>query len=343
MLIAGNWKMFKGPAEAGRSAATLAGARAVGRRRRRLRAVRLAPGRARVAGLTVYAQNVTGSRRAPTRARSPPAMLTELGVHGSLVGHRSGASTSARRTVDGAARQAALKPGLGVIACVGETLEVREAGDMELVLKLQVEAIADAVGARRQPRPGLRAGLGDRHRAHRDAGAGAGGTRVHQGAARRAGPLRRLGEAGQRRGAALAARRRRRARRGRLARDRLLRGDLRGRRPRSDAVTPVPLVALVILDGWGIAPPGPGNAVELADTPVFDRIWRDYPHTTLAGVRRGGRPAARPDGQLRGRAPDDRLGARSFSRTCSASTGRSRTGRSSRTRRSAARSSAPHT
>ena len=25
-----------------------------------------------------------------------------------------------------------------------------------------------------------------------------------------------------------------------------------------------PLVALVILDGWGIAPPGPGNAVELA-------------------------------------------------------------------------------
>jgi 2,3-bisphosphoglycerate-independent phosphoglycerate mutase len=42
------------------------------------------------------------------------------------------------------------------------------------------------------------------------------------------------------------------------------------------------LVTLVILDGWGCAPAGPGNAVELADTPVFDRLWRDYPHTRLA-------------------------------------------------------------
>ena len=43
----------------------------------------------------------------------------------------------------------------------------------------------------------------------------------------------------------------------------------------------VPLVTLVILDGWGCAPPGPGNAVELAETPVFDRLWAAYPHTTL--------------------------------------------------------------
>jgi len=43
-----------------------------------------------------------------------------------------------------------------------------------------------------------------------------------------------------------------------------------------------PLVALVILDGWGIAPPGPGNAIELAETPVFDRLWRDYPHAQLS-------------------------------------------------------------
>ena len=41
-------------------------------------------------------------------------------------------------------------------------------------------------------------------------------------------------------------------------------------------------VVLVILDGWGIAPPGPGNAVELAETPVFDALWSLYPHTTLA-------------------------------------------------------------
>jgi 2,3-bisphosphoglycerate-independent phosphoglycerate mutase len=44
----------------------------------------------------------------------------------------------------------------------------------------------------------------------------------------------------------------------------------------------VNLVVLVILDGWGIAPPGPGNAVELADTPVFDALWKRYPHSSLA-------------------------------------------------------------
>ena len=37
----------------------------------------------------------------------------------------------------------------------------------------------------------------------------------------------------------------------------------------------------MILDGWGCASPGPGNAVELAETPVFDRLWAEYPHTTL--------------------------------------------------------------
>ncbi|HEX3687599.1 MAG TPA: 2,3-bisphosphoglycerate-independent phosphoglycerate mutase [Gaiellaceae bacterium] len=41
------------------------------------------------------------------------------------------------------------------------------------------------------------------------------------------------------------------------------------------------MVVLVILDGWGCAPPGPGNAVELAETPVFDRLWAEYPHTTI--------------------------------------------------------------
>jgi 2,3-bisphosphoglycerate-independent phosphoglycerate mutase len=56
-----------------------------------------------------------------------------------------------------------------------------------------------------------------------------------------------------------------------------------------------PLVALVILDGWGLAPPGPGNAIELADTPVFDRLWRDYPHAQLAA---SGEAVGLPDGQM---------------------------------------------
>ncbi|MCJ7614425.1 2,3-bisphosphoglycerate-independent phosphoglycerate mutase, partial [Candidatus Bathyarchaeota archaeon] len=40
-------------------------------------------------------------------------------------------------------------------------------------------------------------------------------------------------------------------------------------------------VVLAILDGWGIAPPGPGNAVTLAKTPNMDRLWASYPHTQL--------------------------------------------------------------
>jgi 2,3-bisphosphoglycerate-independent phosphoglycerate mutase len=57
----------------------------------------------------------------------------------------------------------------------------------------------------------------------------------------------------------------------------------------------VPLVALVILDGWGCAPPGPGNAVERAETPVFDRLWGEYPHTTL---RASGEAVGLPPGQM---------------------------------------------
>jgi 2,3-bisphosphoglycerate-independent phosphoglycerate mutase len=56
-----------------------------------------------------------------------------------------------------------------------------------------------------------------------------------------------------------------------------------------------PLVALVILDGWGLAPPGPGNAIELADTPVFDRLWREYPHARLVA---SGEAVGLPDGQM---------------------------------------------
>jgi 2,3-bisphosphoglycerate-independent phosphoglycerate mutase len=56
-----------------------------------------------------------------------------------------------------------------------------------------------------------------------------------------------------------------------------------------------PLVALVILDGWGCAPAGPGNAVELAATPVFDRLWATYPHTTLAA---SGEAVGLPPGQM---------------------------------------------
>ncbi len=62
-----------------------------------------------------------------------------------------------------------------------------------------------------------------------------------------------------------------------------------------DGGSPLPLVALVVLDGWGCAPPGPGNAVELAETPVFDALWARYPHTTLAA---SGEAVGLPEGQM---------------------------------------------
>jgi len=55
------------------------------------------------------------------------------------------------------------------------------------------------------------------------------------------------------------------------------------------------LVTLVILDGWGLAPPGPGNAVELADTPSFDALRERYPHTTL---KASGEAVGLPPGQM---------------------------------------------
>ena len=58
---------------------------------------------------------------------------------------------------------------------------------------------------------------------------------------------------------------------------------------------PAPSCALVVLDGWGLAPPGPGNAVELADTPVFDALWERYPHTTLTAC---GPAVGLPEGQM---------------------------------------------
>ena len=43
----------------------------------------------------------------------------------------------------------------------------------------------------------------------------------------------------------------------------------------------VKTTGLIVLDGWGIAPSGSGNAVSLAKTPNFNRFWSLYPHTQL--------------------------------------------------------------
>ena len=58
---------------------------------------------------------------------------------------------------------------------------------------------------------------------------------------------------------------------------------------------PVPSLALIILDGWGLAGPGPGNAISLAETPVFDRLWSEFPHTQLSAQ---GPDVGLPEGQM---------------------------------------------
>ncbi len=55
------------------------------------------------------------------------------------------------------------------------------------------------------------------------------------------------------------------------------------------------LVLLVVLDGWGIAPPGPGNAIATANTPNYNRFWASYPHTEL---RASGEAVGLPTGEV---------------------------------------------
>ncbi len=53
--------------------------------------------------------------------------------------------------------------------------------------------------------------------------------------------------------------------------------------------------ALIIMDGWGQAGKGTGNAVELANTPNYDRMLTEYPHTLIAA---SGLDVGLPDGQM---------------------------------------------
>jgi triosephosphate isomerase len=99
-------------------------------------------------GLTAFAQNVHWARQGAFTGELSAQMLLEVGAIGAIVGHSERRQyfgdteeTVARRAV------AALAAGLRVIACVGESEEERDAGQTDLVLRLQVESIGDAVGA----------------------------------------------------------------------------------------------------------------------------------------------------------------------------------------------------
>ena len=146
MLIAGNWKMYKGAHQAREYATQIRrfGSKDVD--------VVVCPpyvsleatlqGLGTDSGIGVYAQNVHWELEGAYTGEVSPSMLAEIGVTGAIVGH------SERRQLfgetDEAVRrraEAALEAGLHVIACVGETEAEREAGETEAVLERQVAGI----------------------------------------------------------------------------------------------------------------------------------------------------------------------------------------------------------
>jgi triosephosphate isomerase (TIM) len=146
-LVAGNWKLHKGPAETQEFCLELRDRLAV------LEGVDVAvcPSfvslQAAVLALSgteiaVAAQNVHWEKDGAFTGEVSPAMLREIGVYGAIVGH------SERRqyfgeTDEGVGRRAAaaLEAGLFVIACVGELEEEREQGETEAVLRRQVSVL----------------------------------------------------------------------------------------------------------------------------------------------------------------------------------------------------------
>jgi 2,3-bisphosphoglycerate-independent phosphoglycerate mutase len=54
-------------------------------------------------------------------------------------------------------------------------------------------------------------------------------------------------------------------------------------------------LALIILDGWGITEKSEGNAIAAADTPNYDRLLANYPHSALGASGEG---VGLPDGQM---------------------------------------------
>jgi triosephosphate isomerase len=148
MLIAGNWKMFKGPHEARLFATQI---RHFSERMENVEVVVCPPfvslyptlqGLGQPSDVKVYAQNVHWELEGAFTGEVSAAMLAELQVTGAIVGHSERrqqfgeTDETVKRRADGA-----LEAGLAVIACVGETEAEREAEQTEDVLRRQVSVL----------------------------------------------------------------------------------------------------------------------------------------------------------------------------------------------------------
>jgi triosephosphate isomerase len=152
MLIAGNWKMFKTPAQ------TTAFCRDL---KQRLGAVEdidvavcpaylsLAAALAELGGsaIAVCAQNVHWAAEGAFTGEVSAAMLRELGATGAIVGHSERRQYFGETDETTAERaKAAIEAGLWVIACVGELEAERDAGQTEAVLERQLSPIVERIG-----------------------------------------------------------------------------------------------------------------------------------------------------------------------------------------------------
>ena len=148
MVIAGNWKMFKGPHEARLFATQI---RHLPERLPEVDVVVCPPcvslqatmqGLGQPSEVQVYAQNVHWDLEGAFTGEVSAPMLAELSVKGAIVGHSERrqhfgeTDETVRRRAD-----AALEAGLSVIACVGETEAEREAEQTEAVLQRQLSGL----------------------------------------------------------------------------------------------------------------------------------------------------------------------------------------------------------
>src|SRR5256886_32725 len=243
-MIAGNWKMYKGPGETREFCAAFAPPTGVD-------AVLCPPfgslGAAVASGHTIFAQNVHWADEGAFTGEVSAKILLELGAQGAIVGH------SERRQYFGETDETvrmraehALEAGMRVIACVGELEAERDRDETEEVLRRQVGVLSkhDNLVVAYEPVWAI----------------GTGKTATPEIAQAAHAFIKSLLDV-----------------------------------PILYGGSTFPLVALVILDGWGIAAPGAGNAVELAETPVFDALWSRYPHATLDA---SGEAVGLPDGQM---------------------------------------------
>jgi triosephosphate isomerase len=145
VLIAGNWKMYKWPSETADFCARLSPPAGVD--------VVVCPPytslpQAVASGVTVYAQNVHWASEGAFTGEVSAEMLLDLGVKGSIVGHSERREHFCETDETAWSRaEHALEAGLGVIYCVGEQEEEREAGHTEEVLRRQASVL--------QPHEGL--------------------------------------------------------------------------------------------------------------------------------------------------------------------------------------------